>query len=233
MKTPWRWWREYQTKKVSAKMRNGFDRTTESFHCLADAMKEATKEYKSLNLNTTMENLLSCDGRRFRCKIDGTLATGIIRVADGRVYLFQNEKGRPICIDKREYKYAWGVRSGTKADFADPNIMVTDFRLIPITAEEIEAYKDWQVGDKIMRGVCLYEVIFRSGELVILKSLNDSIFNQKGEASSNYTCDELYRKGYRLIVDPAPEEEIVEVTMDEIAGKMGVPVERLRVKKEK
>lgn len=48
-----------------------------------------------------------------------------------------------------------------------------------------------------------------------------------------FTCDELYEDGFRLFVDPAPEEEIVEVTMDEIAGKMGVPVERLRVKKEK
>lgn len=45
-------------------------------------------------------------------------------------------------------------------------------------------------------------------------------------------CDELYEDGFRLIVDPAPEEEIVEVTMDEIAKLKGVPVERLRVKKE-
>lgn len=83
-------------------MRNGFDRTTESFHCLADAMKEAAKEYKSLNLNTTMGNLLSCDGRRFRCKIDGTLATGIIRVVDGCVYLCQNEKNGSHSIDKKD-----------------------------------------------------------------------------------------------------------------------------------
>ena len=39
--------------------------------------------------------------------------------------------------------------------------------------------------------------------------------------------------GYRLVPDPVSEEkEIVEVTIDEIAEKMGVPVERLRVKKE-
>lgn len=43
---------------------------------------------------------------------------------------------------------------------------------------------------------------------------------------------ELYEDGFRLIVDPAPEEEIVEVTMDEIAKLKGVPVERLRMKKE-
>ena len=209
-------------------MRNGFDRATQSFHCLADAMKEAKKEYKSLNLNTTMVNLLSCDGRRFRCKINGMPVEGKVRVEGNKVYLCQNKHDGNDADDKLGYKYSWEVTSGFEQNH------VTEFKILPpCTAEEIEAYKDWQVRDKIMRGVCLYEVIFRSGELVILKSLNDSIFNQKGEASSNYTCDELYRKGYRLIVDPAPEEEIVEVTMDEIAGKMGVPVERLRVKKEK
>lgn len=177
-----------------------------------------------------MGNLLSCDGWRFRCKIDGTLATGIIRVADGCVYLCQNEKNGSHSIDKKGYKYAWCVYSGTEADFANPNIMVTDFRLIPITAEEIEAYKDWQVGDRLRKKDGLsrtIEVIFRCGELVVGK------FIDTGRALTNYTCDELYEDGYRLIVDPAPEEEIVEVTMDEIAGKMGVPVERLRVKKEK
>ena len=230
MKTPWRWWREYQAKKVRAKMRNCFDRATESFHCLADAMKEAAKEYKSLNLNTTMGNLLSCDGRRFRCKIDGTLVTGIIRVVGGCAYLCQNEKNGSHSIDKRGYKYAWCVFSGTEADFAHPDIKVTDFRLIPSTAAEIEAYKDWQVGDRLKRKeerAPNIEVIFRYGELVVGK------FIDTGKALTNYTCDELYKDGLRLAVDPVPEEEIVEVTMDEIAEKMGVSVERLRVKKEK
>ena len=179
-------------------MRNGFDRATQSFHCLADAMKEATKEYKSLNLNTTMVNLLSCDGRRFRCKIKGMPVEGKVRVE---------------------------VTSGLELN------QVTGFKILhPDTAEEIEAYKDWQVGDRLRKKDGLprtIEVIFRCGELVVGK------FIDTGRALTNYTCDELYEDGYRLIVDPAPEEEIVEVTMDEIAEKMGVPVERLRVKKEK
>lgn len=101
-----------------------------------------------------------------------------------------------------------------------------------MTAAEIEAYKDWQVGDKINCDGILREVIFRSGELVVCKELNDMGFWKKGYASANYTCDELYNKGYRLVAEPVEEEEVVEVTMDEIAEKMGVPVERLRVKKE-
>lgn len=77
----------------------------------------------------------------------------------------------------------------------------------------------------IMR-INVRDVIFRFGELIVGK------FIDTRRALTNYTCDELYEDGFRLIVDPAPEEEIVEVTMDEIAKLKGVPVERLRVKKE-
>ena len=176
-----------------------------------------------------MKDLLSCEGRRFRCKIDGTLATGIIRVVDECVYLCQNEKNGSHSIDKKGYKYAWCVYSGTEADFARPNVRVTDFRVIPITAEEIEAYKDWQVGDRLRKkdgSSRTIDVIFRFGELIVGK------FIDTRRALTNYTCDGLYEDGFRLIVDPAPEEEIVEVTMDEIAKLKGVAVERLRVKKE-
>lgn len=247
MKTPWRWWRERQATDKTCKhlalktedITNITDRLVafvwEDIEKIIDQMSEdllrPIESIKPIKKNV-MKDLLSCEGRRFRCKIDGTLATGIIRVGDECVYLCQNEKNGSHSIDKKGYKYAWCVYSGTEADFAHPNVRVTDFRFIPITAEEIEAYKDWQVGDKIMNGAHLYEVIFRSGELVILKSLNSSVFIGEGEASGNYTCDELYKKGFRLIVDPAPEEEIVEVTMDEIAKLKGVAVERLRMKKE-
>ena len=83
MKTPWRWWRERQAKKARDKMRNGFYRTAESFRCLADAMAEVTKGYKSLNL-IKMDNLLNSNGRRFRCKIGDTPVKGKIRVEGDR-----------------------------------------------------------------------------------------------------------------------------------------------------
>lgn len=95
-----------------------------------------------------------------------------------------------------------------------------------MTAAEIEAYKDWQVGDKVTDGIRAWEVIFRSGELVVCK-------NECDQATSNYTCDELYNSGCRLVADPEPEDETVELTMDEIAEKVGIPVEKLRIKKEK
>lgn len=98
-----------------------------------------------------------------------------------------------------------------------------------LTERQKEVMKLYMVGDRLRKkdgSSRTIDVIFRFGELIVGK------FIDTRRALTNYTCDELYEDGFRLIVDPAPEEEIVEVTMDEIAKLKGVPVERLRVKKE-
>ena len=169
-----------------------------------------------------MENLLNCNGRKFSAKIEGTYVKGLIRVEDGNVYLCQNMKDGSDCDDKLGFRFSWSVRKGSSDDLKDMN--VTDICLIPVYPEEIEVYKNWQVGDKITDGLESLEVIFRSGELVVCKDSDD-------EASCNYTCNELHKRGYRLVVE-SEKEEIIEVTMDEIAKMKGVPVERLHIKKE-
>lgn len=177
-----------------------------------------------------MENLLSCDGRIFSCKIKESPVIGKIRVEDGFVYLCQNKHNGSSCEDKFGYRYSWKVCSGSKHDLEITS--VTDFRL-GLTAAEIESYKDWQVGDVIRINGITREVIFRSGELVVCKELDNKGILKKGSATGNYTCNELYDIGYRLVAEPVEDETgIVEVTMDEIAKMKGVPVERLRVKKE-
>lgn len=169
-----------------------------------------------------MENLLNCNGRKFSAKIKGTYVEGLIRVEDGSAYLCQNKKDGTDCDDKLGYIFSWQVGNGSRDALVDTGI--TDLRLYPITAEQIEDYKNWQIGDKITDGIDTLEVIFRSGELVVCKDSDD-------DATSNYTCNELHKCGYRLVVEPE-KEEIIEVTMDEIAKMKGVPVERLHIKKE-
>lgn len=172
-----------------------------------------------------MENLLKCDGRRFRAKIGDVKCDGKIRVENGRVYMCQNvADGTDRCKNKLGYMFAWCIGCGCEKDIE--NNGVTDFRLIGMTAAEIEAYKDWQVGDKVTDVIRVWEVIFRSGELVVCK-------DKDGDATGNYTCNELYRRGFRLVADPEPEDETVELTLDQIAKKVGIPVEKLRIKKEK
>lgn len=178
-----------------------------------------------------MENLLQCDGRRFRCKIQRMPVEGKIRVENGNVYLCQNKMNGLEARDKYGYQCSWHISSGSKAALA--SFCIDDFVLLPYTPDEIESYKDWQVGDKVRLTASTVpyflapygEIIFRSGELVVAK-LN-------GSASKNYTCDEFYELGYRLDIEPLSEEEkTVEISMDEIAEKWGISKDQLRIKKE-
>ena len=178
-----------------------------------------------------MKNLLNCNGRFFSAKIHGNKVIGRIRVEDGCVYLCQNERDGKDCEDKMGYKYSWCVGSGEKEELTNEHVY--DFKLTPLTSEYIEKYKEWQVGD-VLELLDEHEkdfderneVIFRSGELVVLK-------NKDGEASENYTCDQLYKYGYRLVPqEEYGEKEITELTMDEIADKFGLPVDKIRVKKD-
>lgn len=169
-----------------------------------------------------MENLLGCKGREYTAKIYGDAVSGRIQVENDKVYLCQDVKNGADCKDKLGFKHSWGVDNGSPELLAYNDI--TDFSLTPPTAEAIEAYKDWQVGDEITNGKNNYVVIFRSGDFVVCK-------NWKNEASTNYTCVELYRHGYRLKVDPQ-EETPVELTMDQIAERFNIPVSNLKIKED-
>lgn len=164
-----------------------------------------------------MENLLKCNGRRFRANIEGVKCDGKIRVEDGLVYLCQNEKKGLNCTNKFGYKYSWVM----------PSMYVSGLELYPPTAAEIEAYKDWQVGDKVSRpdvdGPDVMEVISRNGKVVICEDAEG--------CAAVFTCNELYNEGYRLVADPEPEDETVELTLDQIADKFGIEPGKLRIKK--
>lgn len=175
-----------------------------------------------------MKNLLNCNGRFFSAKIYEDEVIGRIRVENEQVYLCQNKRDGKDCENKMGYKYSWRVGSGEKEELT--NEYVYDFKLTPLTSEYIEKYKDWQVGDVVelldeheKEFDERHKVIFRSGELVVLK-------NKDGEASENYTCDQLYKYGYRLFQPEMEEEKITELTMDEIAKKFGIPVDKIRIK---
>ena len=78
-----------------------------------------------------------------------------------------------------------------------------NFKIIP---RDPETYMDWQVGDKVCedehRNAC-YEVIFRSGELVVFKDWNNW-------ASNPMTCSEAFtRFGMRLVLTDI-EKQIIE-----------------------
>ena len=167
-----------------------------------------------------MENLLNCKGKRFRAVIGDKEVEGKIQVEEGCVYLCQDKKCGAGCEDKLGYKGSWRVAYGSMYDLVREG--VEDFQLVDISPSE---YKDWQVGDKVLQedakdGDSYGEVIFRSGELVVLKF-------RSGNASGNFTCDELFRIGFRLVEE---KEDVIELTLDDVAKMKGVSVDRIRIK---
>ena len=170
-----------------------------------------------------MENLLQCKGKKFKANINDLPAEGRIQVEEGSIYLCQDASSGSSCEDKLGFKYSWCIGGGSEMALIKNG--VSNLCIRPSTKEEAESFKDWQVGDKLVYESNTWEVIFRSGELVVCKREN-------GNATYNFTCDELYTLGFRLVYEPDPESEIVEVTMDEIAKMKGIPVERLHIKKE-
>lgn len=170
-----------------------------------------------------MENLLQCKGKKFKANIRNIPVEGRIQVEKGNIYLCQDVCDGSCCEDRLGFEYSWFIGDGREMALIKNDILNLCIR--PSTKEEAESFKDWQVGDKLVSGSNIWEVIFRAGELVVCK-------REEGKATFNYTCDELYTLGFRLVYEPDPETEIVEVTMDEIAKMKGIPVERLHIKKE-
>ena len=76
-------------------------------------------------------DLLQCNGRRFRAKIQGVECEGKIRVdydIDYGIYLCNDKKDNAWRgVDKFEYSGAWFMRT----DRSDFNTSITDFELLP------------------------------------------------------------------------------------------------------
>lgn len=142
-------------------------------------------------------DLTKCHGLRFRAKFSGVETEGIVSVLGDRVYLCHGREklGYP---DRFNREHLTVLRcTDMKSDF------ITDFEIVP---RDPETYSDWQVGDKTERLVEEYddnkEVIFRSGELVVCKTV-------EGFASPTYLCDELFKAGYHLVLTDI-EKQIIE-----------------------
>lgn len=142
----------------------------------------------------TMENLLKCNGRRFRAKIQGVECEGRISVEHNMVHLCQDKRQGAACKEKYGYKYSWFTPTSESGEIL--SFTVTDLQLLPITAADIDDYRGWQVGDKIANAEVPYiwEVIFRGGEAVICK-------DEDGNVCCTATCEQLHRDGWRLVVE--------------------------------
>ena len=148
-------------------------------------------------------DLTKCRGLAFKAKIHDVQCEGRIQVERDVVFLCQDSINGAECQDTLGFKYSWGILDGSKEDMKRNH--VTDFEIVP---RDPETCRDWQVGDRATvpnekwNDSAYKEIIFRSGELVICKDGN-------GDISGGYTCGQLHRLGYRLVLTDI-EQQIIE-----------------------
>lgn len=147
------------------------------------------------NMKYTYEFLRKCHGLRFKARRYGNDIEGIVKVERGSVVLCYGEE----TPDNFDYFHRErGVQITPTSGFVGK--YVSDFEIVP---RDPGTYKDWQVGDKIIKDDTKYSVIFRCGEVVLYK-------NGYGKACAYpYTCTELFDDGYRLVLTDI-EKEILE-----------------------
>lgn len=141
----------------------------------------------------TYEFLRKCHGLRFKATINNKPQEGIIKVMSDCIMfcLGDEDYGRLFTFQRRD------TLSLSAESF---RLLPSDFEIVP---RDPDTYKDWQVGDKIIRNNIENAIIFRCGGVVLYKDHNNRC------SACPYTCEEIYDKGYRLVLTDA-EKQILE-----------------------
>ena len=149
-------------------------------------------------METNGIDLTKCNNCRFRAVVDENTVTGKIeRRNSGFILTGDNGFGCVITLYELD-----NLLRGAKFVLRDGTHYVSDFEIVP---RNPETYKDWQVGDIVAsndKTERTKEVIFRSGELVVCK-------NADGDIDGGYTCGQLHRLGFRLVLTDI-ERQIIE-----------------------
>ena len=163
--------------------------------------RKCIKEQQSKNyidMEYTYEFLRNCHGLRFRATICNQPQEGVIKVASECVILCYGE-------EDPGYLVTFGRRDTLSFSEQTFSILPKDFEIVP---RDPETYCDWQVEDKMHNLTERWEieaskeVIFRSGELVICK-------DNEGNIGGGYTCEQVHRLGWRLVLTDI-ENQIIE-----------------------
>lgn len=155
------------------------------------------------------ETLRRCNNCRFEAKNADEPVYGDIHVLNsGEIAFFYSPED--VATEQRLFPSHNGHRyieyAGREKFEFFFSLKFSDFKIIP---RNPETYQDWHAGDELTdkshNGV--YTVVFRCGEVVLYKyRVGDSRYLR---ASRPYTCEELFDKGYRLVLTDV-EKQIIE-----------------------
>lgn len=168
-----------------------------------------------------MKDISKLHGKRFTATISGVKTSGKISYdpEEGELFLCQNSKDGSYTRNKLGYKYSWAIGSSIDPKLLEARYSVLDFRVITKST-----WEDLTTGDKLKS--CTWgtewEVAAKIGKIYILIGEDET-------ASGNYTLKELI-ESFSLVQEEEEKEEVVEVTLEDVAKNMGIPVEKLRIK---
>lgn len=159
-------------------------------------------------------------GQKVMCEIEGVKITDA-RISineNGRIFICQNEMNGLDADNKLGYKYSHCIFEGTERQLF--NNFVTNLRPAEKSFDYPEVgdeYVDKDGDSRFVLGV--------AGRVIFLSSSYD-----KNLIGTYSTKEKFVELGF-TIKQPAPTEEVLEVTLDEVAEKFGVDVTKLKVKK--
>lgn len=170
-----------------------------------------------------MRDLKVSDARkRFKAIIRTTPVEGKIQLENGKYYLCQNERDGSRCSDKLGYKFSWSVESGSVKHLLGSE--VKNLKVKGWTEKEIDEFKDFQIGDELISHRSYNRVIVaKFGERLLLADTDD------GKAVL-LTAQELYDDDWRLNIEHEEDEpETVELSVAEVAEKLGIDAKTLKI----
>ena len=152
----------------------------------------------------TYELMRKCHGLRFRATVLNEQVEGVIKADDSPIVLCYGKEtlGNPDYFNRSKRVYL--------GDAQRFELLFGDLEIVP---RDPETYKDWQVGDHVAMPDSDNDndnnnviIIFRAGELVAFKRPTG---DGRWEGYSPYTCEELFEKGWRLVLTDI-EKQIIE-----------------------
>lgn len=132
----------------------------------------------------TYEVLRQCHGLRFQATLQGTMQKGIVKAdMDGIVLCFGKERPSNLGIFGKDDFIIFPKNA--------LNTIPKDFKIIP---RNPDTYKDWQIGDGIIKDGIEGKIAFRFGDIVI------PLYKDTGKTGVVYSCSEFFDTGFRLIL---------------------------------
>lgn len=164
-------------------------------------------------LKTPCKCLVKFEGKK--------LSPGVIIKENELYYIFQDvwpgDRSSLIKPEQFGFKYSFCCYDGLRTDYL----------------EYIESKDtDFQIGDVLENGDSDSKILIldKKDDYFIVGSLDGLSNNGLGLVFIS-TNEALLERGYKLVIEePVEEPPIVEMTMEEVAKAVGIPVEQLKIK---